>query len=79
MFICSKFTPEQPISRKIIMKHDSIESQTGFDALNGRFFPYSATVYYLIADSGHVTEVGLSTYATVQVGQEYATSNWQVK
>jgi hypothetical protein len=74
-----KVPPRQPISRKVIMKHDSIELQTRFDAFNGKFLQYPVTVYYLIADSGHATEVGLSTYATIQVGQEYATSDWQIK
>jgi hypothetical protein len=71
--------PPEPVSRKIVMKQIATEPRLGFDPGRGGWLDQTTTVYYLVAESGHVAEVGLSTFATAQPGQDYATTEWELK
>lgn len=78
---CGSLLPPlpEPVSRRITAKQAATEARLGFDLGRGEWLEQPTTIYYLIAESGHVTEVGLSTFATAQPGQDYATTEWELK
>jgi hypothetical protein len=69
-----------PISKKIIAKESPVEQRMAFDMFSKESLRQrSTTIYYLVADDGSVAEVGLSDYASTQIGSSYATTQWSRK
>ena len=70
----------EPVAKRIIAKEAPVEQRMGFDLFADETFRQkSVTVHYLVAEDGTVAEVGLSDYATTEIGGLYSTSNWQRK
>jgi hypothetical protein len=75
-----EYTPPTPEVKTILMKEAVVEQRMGFDVFaNETLRQKTVTVYYLVAEDGTVTEVGLSDYATAKIGGQFASASWHVK
>lgn len=74
------YEPPPPVSKKIVAKECPVEQRMGFDVFADQpLRQKTVTIHYLVAEDGSVAEVGISDYATTQIGANYSITAWTRK